>query len=163
MSILNYFESCLQWFRRFISLYILTTHKTGYWYIYPCWTQPQLLNTILFDFLRRAATRDKSNIFLAGMSFDPVLILYQIVALQVCFCFRIIRKINYTFSDLQCLYYVGMTVIFEIFFVAFDLSLKLDRIFQPNLLDLANLEGWMEATVILIASLVGYGKYIWFR
>ena len=94
------------------------------------------------------------------MSFDPVLILYQIVALQVCFSFRIIRKITYTFSDLQCLYYVGMTVIFEIFFVAFDLSLKLDRIFQPNLLDLANLEGWMEATVILIASLVGYGKYI---
>jgi len=68
--------------------------------------------------------------------FDPIFILYQIVALQ-------------------CFFYLAMGTIWGIAHVAFETPVSLDRFFTSNYINFVTVSGWLEAFCTISSSLAG--------
>jgi hypothetical protein len=70
------------------------------------------------------------------MAFDPVLILYQIVALQ-------------------CFHYLAMGTLLGIFHAVFDINVSLDHFFTGRHVHFLTLVGWIEAATAILAGIAG--------
>ncbi|KAJ1436849.1 integral membrane protein S linking to the trans Golgi network-domain-containing protein [Ochromonadaceae sp. CCMP2298] len=70
------------------------------------------------------------------MSFDPVLITYQIVSLQ-------------------CFHYLAMGTLLGVFHAIFDLNVSLDHFFTPRFVNFVSVAGWIETLAILLSGLAG--------
>jgi len=68
--------------------------------------------------------------------FDPVLICLQIAALQ-------------------CFYYLAMGTLWGIMHVMFSSPVSLDHFFTAKYVNFVTLSGWVEATSVLLCSVVG--------
>lgn len=73
--------------------------------------------------------------------FDPIFILYQIVALQ-------------------CFFYLAMGTIWGIAHVAFETPVSLDRFFTSNYINFVTVSGWLEAFCTISSSLAGWVHHL---
>ena len=71
------------------------------------------------------------------MIFDPVLITYQIVALQ-------------------CFYYLAMGTLLGVFHALFDIRISLDHLFTPKFVNFVSTIGWIETICTLASAVAGY-------
>lgn len=69
--------------------------------------------------------------------FDPVLIVFQIIALQ-------------------CFYYLAMGTLLGLFYAIFDIKVSLDYFFTSQYLDFISYVGWITSISVLLAAIVGY-------
>ena len=69
-------------------------------------------------------------------TFDPVLIIAQIVSLQ-------------------CFYYIGLGTVLGVFHAIFETSVSLDHFFTPRYIHLSTIEGLSELFCFIVASLIG--------
>ena len=70
------------------------------------------------------------------MIFDPIFIVYQIIALQ-------------------CSFYLTMGTLWGISHVIFGNSVSLDHFFTPKYIDFVSLSGWTEAICTVLTSIAG--------
>ena len=70
------------------------------------------------------------------MVFDPVLISYQIIALQ-------------------CFHYLAMGTLLGIFHAIFDINVSLDHFFTPRYVNFVTMVGLIEAASVIITGIAG--------
>lgn len=69
--------------------------------------------------------------------FDPVFIVYQIVAMQ-------------------CFYYLAMGTLWGLCHVIFDTPVSLDHFFTAKYINFVSISGWIEVSCTLIMAIIGY-------
>lgn len=69
--------------------------------------------------------------------FDPVLIVYQIIAMQ-------------------CFHYLALGTLLGLFHAVFDINVSLDHFFTSKYVTFWTPAGWMEILCLLGTSLIGY-------
>jgi len=71
------------------------------------------------------------------MMFDPVFIMYQIIAMQ-------------------CFYYLAMGTLWGLCHVIFDTPVSLDHFFTAKYINFVSISGWIEVSCTLIMAIIGY-------
>lgn len=82
------------------------------------------------------ASNSRSNKKEGRMAFDPVLILYQIVALQ-------------------CFHYLAMGTLLGMFHAVFDINVSLDHFFTPRYINFVSMVGLIETATTIITGIAG--------
>ena len=70
------------------------------------------------------------------MSFDPILILYQI-------------------ESLQCFHYLAMGTVLGIFHAVFDINVSMDHFFTSHFVNFTTMVGCLEAFAAIITGIAG--------